>query len=442
MNNIVTAAEFATRRKQLLAKMGPHTVAIVAAAPEYIRNGDGDYPYRQDSDFYYLTGFSEPGAIAVLMTNQGEGEFILFNRPRDPAQETWHGRRAGQSGAVEKYAADKAYNISEFAEKLPELLAGNQRIAYFMGRNQEFDKQILAAVNVLHGRARFGIVAPREFINLEQWLAPMRQIKSAHEADAMRRAAQISVAAHKRAMKICRPGMYEYQLEAELLHEFCRNGARSPAYNSIVGSGENTCILHYNENNTQIKDGDMVLIDAGCEFENYASDITRSFPANGKFNPEQRAIYELVLKAQLAAIEQAKPGNTLEGLHTLCVRILTTGLVELGLLHGNVDALIEQKEYMKFYMHRTGHWLGLDTHDVGLYRVGTEWMKFKPGMAHTIEPGIYIAANTPGVDKKWWNIGVRIEDDILITENGCEVLSKDVPKSVAEIEALMQQNVQ
>lgn len=432
-------SEFARRRKQLMEKMGPRSIAVIAAAPEHYRNADADYLYRQDSDFYYLTGFKEPEAIAVFIPGRAQGEYIIFNRVRDPLQETWHGRRAGQEGAVNIYGADEAYPISEFAQKMPEFLLGCERIAYRIGRDPEFDRQLITQINTLHGKVRMGVVVPREFINLEQWLHEMRLIKSPAESAMMRKAAQISARAHQRAMQVCRPGMYEYQLQAELMHEFFNSGSLSPAYNPIVGSGENCCILHYIENNALLKDGDLVLIDAGCEFEYYSSDITRTFPVNGRFSTEQRAVYEVVLEAQLASIAQAKPGNTLDDVHQTSLHILVAGLVKLGILSGKVNELIEQKAYLPFFMHRTGHWLGLDTHDAGLYKKEGQWRKLEPGMAHTIEPGLYIAANTPGVDKKWWNIGVRIEDDVLITSTGCEVLSADAPKTVAEIESVMKQ---
>ncbi len=430
-------SEFIRRRKQLMEKMGPRSIAIIAAAPERYRNADADYAYRQDSDFYYLTGFKEPEAIAVFIPGRSQGEYILFNRVRDPLLETWNGRRAGQAGAVSQYHANEAYPIGEFAQKLPELLLGCERIAYSIGRDVEFDRQILTAINTLHGKARMGVVVPREFINLEQWVHEMRLFKSTAEAEMMRTAAQISAGAHKRAMQVCRPGMYEYQLQGELLHEFFAKGSLSPAYNPIIGAGENGCILHYMENNAVMKDGDLVLIDAGCEYEYYSSDITRTFPVNGRFTPEQRTIYEIVLEAQLASIAKAKPGNTLEGVHQTSLHILVEGLVKLGILTGKVNEIIEQKAYMPFFMHRTGHWLGLDTHDAGLYKKDGDWRKLEAGMVHTIEPGLYITANTPGVDPKWWNIGIRIEDDILITPTGCEVLSANAPKTIEEIESVM-----
>lgn len=429
--------EFAGRRQQLMRNLGLGAIAILSAAPEALRNGDAHYPYRQNSDFYYLTGFAEPEAIAVLIPGRIEGEFILFNRPRDAAQETWNGRRAGQEGACKHYGADAAYPIDEFVDRLPELLIGCHQVCYKIGTHQILDQQIVTAVNNLSQRLRAGLTAPLAFVNIEHYIHEMRLFKSTAEIGLMRKAAEISVSAHKRAMQICNPGVYEYQLEAELLHEFYRQGSRAPAYNSIVGSGENSCILHYNENNAQIKDGDLVLIDAGCEYENYASDITRTFPANGRFNSEQRAIYEIVLRAQLAAIAAVKPGVDWQLMQEICARIITEGLLEIGLLKGELEDLITQKAYLPFYMHRSGHWLGLDVHDVGNYGVNGKWRKLEPGMVFTVEPGIYIAADNPNIDKKWWNIGVRIEDDVLVTANGYEVLTDALPRTVSDIEILM-----
>ena len=335
------------------------------------------------------------------------------------------------------YGVNEAYPITEFSQKLPELLLGKEQICYCIGRNPEFNQQIISIVNQVNSKIRTGLVTPNEFINLEPWIDKLRLIKSPAEIDVMRQAASISSKAHRRAMQACKPGIYEYALEAELQYEFYKNGSRAPAYNCIVGSGENSCILHYNENNALLKEGDMVLIDAGCEYEYYASDITRTFPATGRFNPEQKSIYEVVLNAQLAGIAEAKPGSNLEKIHAACVRVLVEGLVQLNLLQGDINQLIDQKAYMHFYMHRTSHWLGLDTHDVGPYKERDTWVSLEPGMVLTIEPGLYINANLPGIDKKWWNIGVRIEDDILITNHGCEVLSADAPKTVLEIENLI-----
>jgi len=434
---IIKPQEYAERRQRLFAQVGKGNIAIIASGTELLRNGDAHFAFRQNSDFYYLTGFNEPEAIAVFIPDRVQGQYILFNRPRDPDMEIWNGKRAGQAGAVEHYGADEAYPIHEFADKLIELLAESQRVFYPVGRQTKLDEQIMNAVNILRTRGRKGYSVPVEFINIEHLIHEMRLIKSSAELDVMRKAAAISGVAHKRAMSKCKPGMYEYELEAEMQYEFYKQGSRSPAYNFIVGTGENACILHYNENNAAIKDGDMILIDAGCEFENYASDITRTFPANGRFSPEQRAIYELVLQAQLAVIASIRPGLHWNELHELAARKITEGLVQIGLLQGNVNTLIASNAYQKFYMHLTGHWLGIDVHDAGAYKQAGHWRTLQPGMVFTVEPGVYISANTPGVDKKWWNIGVRIEDDVVVTETGCEVLTASTPKTIAEIEALV-----
>jgi Xaa-Pro aminopeptidase len=431
------SSEFVSRRKKLMSLMGNNAIAIIASAPEQTRSNDTEYPYRQDSDFYYLTGFSEPEAIAVLIPGRAEGEYVLFNRTRDPAKEIWYGRRAGQEGAVARYGVNEAYPIDEFPAKLAELLLDREKICYAIGHDFELDKQITTTINTLRSGVRRGVVAPYEFVNLDQWLHEMRLLKSPAEIELLRKAGAISAQAHIRLMQICKPGMYEYELEAELLHEFFRNGSRAQAYNSIIGGGENACILHYVENDAQLKDGDVVLVDAGCEYQYYASDITRSFPVNGKFTAEQKAIYEIVLAAQQAALDHARPGNTLDGINTIVARVLTEGLVDVGILKGDVSSLVEQKAYFPFYMHRAGHWMGLDVHDMGNYRLNGEWRKLQPGMVHTVEPGIYISATIPNVDKKWHNIGIRIEDDVLITENGHENLTIAAPKKIADIEALM-----
>jgi Xaa-Pro aminopeptidase len=403
---------------------------------EVLRNGDSHFPFRQQSDFYYLTGFNEAEAIAVFIPGRAQGEYILFNRPRDPLMETWNGRRAGQIGAVAHYGADEAFPITEFAEKLPDLLTQSRRLYYPIGREAALDELIVSAVNKLRRKVRSGLAVPLEFINIEDAVSEMRLIKSPAEIAMMRTAGAISATAHIRAMKKCHPGLAEYHLQAEMQYEFNING-QVPSYNFIIGSGENACILHYQENDAILKDGDLVLIDAACEYENYAADITRTFPANGRFTAEQRAVYEVVLQAQLAVIASIRPGLRWHETHDLGVRKITEGLIQLGLLQGRVDELIATKAYNKFYMHLTGHWLGLDVHDAGAYKQEGEWRALKPGMVFTVEPGIYIAANTPGVDPKWWNIGVRIEDDIVVTENGCEVLSTGVPKTIAELEALI-----
>lgn len=434
---MIKMTEYAKRRKQLMQAIGPNSIVILASSPIAKRNSDTDYPYRQNSDFYYLTGFDEPESVAVLIPKRKKGDFILFNRVRDRDMEIWEGYRAGQEGARKKFGAKEAFPILELEKKLPELLEGCKKIHYSLGLDKKFDHLLLNAVNKIRGKIRNGIQSPIEFVDITNTIHEMRLIKSSAEISVMRKAAEISAQAHIRAMKFCKPGVNEYELEAELTHDFQRHGARFPAYTSIVGSGEHSCILHYNSNNKKIKDGEIVLIDAGCEYQNYASDITRTFPANGKFSPEQRAIYKIVLEAQKAGIATIRPGVLWPAVQTTMVKIITKGLIDLGLLKGKLKDLIEKQAYFPFYMHKSGHWLGLDVHDVGRYKIGEKWRKFEPGMVLTVEPGIYISADIKGVPKQWHNIGVRIEDDILVTKKGCEVLSKKVPKEIADIESLM-----
>ncbi|MEZ5570518.1 MAG: Xaa-Pro aminopeptidase [Halioglobus sp.] len=430
-------AEFARRRKNLMSLMAPNSIAIIPSAREQVRSRDTGYPFRQDSDFYYLSGFIEPDAVLVLLPGRGHGQFVMFCRERDPDFELWHGHRAGPEGVCEKHGADDAFPIGDIDDILPGLLEGRERVYYSMGRSTEFDRQIMGWINSIRGKVASGAVPPGEFIDLDHMLHELRLLKSAAELRLMRKAAQISAQAHRRAMQACRRGLYEYQLEAELQHEFATHGARFPAYPSIVGGGRNACVMHYIENGDKLRDGDLVLIDAGCELEYYASDVTRTFPINGKFNTEQRALYELVLQAQLAAIAQIKPGNHWNQPHDASVKVMTDGLVELGLLKGKATSLIERNAHRAFYMHRVGHWLGLDVHDVGDYRVGNEWRMLEPGMVMTVEPGLYISADNTKVASKWRGIGIRIEDDVIVTEGGCEVISSGAPKSVEEIEALM-----
>jgi len=434
----ITKKEFSRRRTQLMAQMDENSIAIVPAAPERQRNRDVEYPYRQDSDFLYLSGFEEPNAVLVLIPGREHGEFLLFCQERDPEMELWNGYRAGPDGACKTFGADDAFPIGDIDDILPGLLEGRERVYYAMGKDPEFDRQVMEWVNIIRSKVRTGAHPPGEFLDLDHLLHDLRLFKSAAEIRVMKEAAEISARAHCRAMRLCEPGVTEYQLEAEFLHEFMRSGSRSPAYSSIVGSGRNACILHYTENNATLKDGDLVLIDAGCELDYYAADITRTFPANGEFTAPQKAIYNLVLKAQLAAIEATQVGNHWNQPHDVTVRVITEGLVELGLLEGEVDELIKSEAYKAFYMHRAGHWLGMDVHDVGDYKVGGEWRVLEPGMVLTVEPGIYIAHDNKQVAKKWRGIGVRIEDDVVVTKDGPQVLSADVPKTVAEIEALMQ----
>ncbi len=437
MKSLLPRKEFFARRTRLMQMMEPNSIAIIPAAHEIIRNNDTHFPFRQDSDFYYLTGFNEPDAVAVLIPGRAHGAFVLFCRDRDPERELWDGYRAGPEGACADYGADDAFPMDDLDEILPGLLEGRERVYYAMGRDGEFDRHVMEWVNAIRGKVRSGAIPPGEFLDLNHFLHELRLFKSASEMQLMKQAADISAKAHRRAMAMCKPGMMEYQLEAELLHVFAKNGARSPAYSSIVGGGDNGCILHYVENRDMLCDGDLVLIDAGCELDHYASDITRTFPVNGKFSREQKALYELVLQAQLAAIEVIKPGNHWNEPHDATVKVITEGLVKLGLLKGKVSTLIKNAAYRDFYMHRAGHWLGMDVHDVGDYKCGGEWRVFEPGMVLTVEPGIYVSPHNKKVDKKWRGIGIRIEDDVIVTKNGCEILTAKAPKTVAEVEEWM-----
>jgi Xaa-Pro aminopeptidase len=436
----MNARDFARRRKQLMRQMGDGGIAILPAAPERQRNRDVDHPYRQHSDFLYLTGFPEPEAVAVLVPGRPQGEFLLFCRERDPEMETWHGRRAGLEGACERHGADDAFPIGDLDDILPGLLENTERVYASMGGDPAFDRRLLDWINLVRDKSRAGITAPVEIVDLDHLLHEMRLIKSPAEIRLMRKAAAISSAAHIRAMRACRPGLNELDLEAELQHAFATGGARHAAYPSIVGSGANACILHYTENRSRLRKGDLVLIDAGAEVEGYAADITRTFPVGPRYNRAQRAIYELVLEAQQAAIDMVRPGNHWNDPHDAAVEVLATGLVALGLLKGRPRQVIAKGGYRRFYMHRTGHWLGLDVHDVGDYKVGGEWRVLEPGMTLTIEPGLYLPAGEKGVGPRWADIGVRIEDDVLVTAGGHEVLTAAAPKSVADVEALRSSN--
>ncbi len=433
---VIKAPEFKSRRDQLLKKLDSNSIAIIPAAPEYLRNGDTDYRYRQNSDFYYLTGFPEPEAVAVFAPGRKEGEFILFNRERDPAIEIWVGKRAGQDGACQEYGADQAFSIHTIDQKLLEILSNYQTIYYPFGRDAAFDQRMMGWVKHLRARVRAGVATPTTLNDLAKITSEMRLLKSAAEIEVMRKAANISAAAHRRVMATVKPGLWEYEVEATLLYEFTRQGCHSVAYNTIVGAGANACVLHYIDNNTQIKDGDLILVDAGGEYDYYAADITRCFPANGRFTAAQRAVYEVVLVAQLAVLQAIKPGIPWNQLQPIAIRKITEGLVELGILKGRVDDLIESRAYFPFYMHNFGHWLGMDVHDVGEYKVGVEWRTLQPGMVFTVEPGIYIQPQK-NVAEKWWNIGVRIEDDVVVTAMGCEILTKDAPKKIDEIETVI-----
>ena len=431
-------SEFARRRARLIEQMAPESIAVVPSAPERTRNRDVLYPFRQDSDFFYLTGFAEPDAVLVLIPGREHGQSILFCRERNPAKELWDGFLAGPEGAIESFGLDDAFPIADIDEILPGMIEGKSRVYYSMGLDAQFDQRLMEWINVIRSKVRSGAHPPGEFIALEHFLHDMRLVKSAGEIKLMEKAGEISAEAHCRAMRRCRPGVTEYQLEAELVHCFMENGARSPAYPSIVGGGANGCVLHYIENSAPLKAGDLVLIDAGCEYESYAADITRTFPVNGRFTEAQRALYQVVLDAQLAAIEAVKPGNHWNHPHEAALQVLVAGLVELGLIHGEtVDEAIERESYKRFFMHRTGHWLGMDVHDVGDYKVGGAWRVLEPGMVMTVEPGLYVAPDNMDVDEQWRGIGIRIEDDVVVTRDGARILTDGVPKTISEIEALM-----
>lgn len=429
--------EFARRRRAIMDEMGEGSIAILPAAPVRMRNRDVEYPYRQDSDFFYVTGFEEPEAVAVLVPKRKRGEFILFCRERDPEMELWNGVRSGLEGACVDYGADDAFPIGDVDDILPGLLENQSRVYYAMGYYSDFDQRMIGWVNRVRTRSKAGVSSPAEFVALDNVLHEMRLFKSKAEVRAMTRAMEISSDAHVRAMSICRPGMTEYEIEAELNYQFLRAGSRRPAYPSIVAGGANACVLHYIENRDTLRDGDLLLIDAGAEYDYYASDITRTFPVNGKFSKAQRAIYDIVLEAQEAAIEQVLPGNHWNSPHEAAVEVLTGGLVALGLIKGRATNIIKKGRYRKFYVHRTGHWLGMDVHDVGDYKIGDEWRVLEPGMVMTVEPGLYVNAGDKQVARKWWNIGVRIEDDVLVTRKGNKVLTSAVPKAVDDVEAIV-----
>ena len=433
--------EMKLRRKELMAQLEPNSIALLTAAPPRMSNNDAEYLYRQNSDFYYLTGFTETDALLALIPGRKQGEVVLFCQEKDKAKELWTGILLGPDAACERLGIDDAFPIGDIDDILPGLIEGRERVYYSMGKDDQFDNRVMEWVKVIRNKAKLGAHPPGEFLVLDHLLHELRLFKSAGEIKLMQQAARISAEGHKRAMAHCRPGIREYELEAELLYAFTRAGSRAPAYSSIVAAGDNACILHYNDNDAEVKEGDLVLIDAGCEFGYYASDITRTFPATGIFSPEQKAIYELVLKAQTAAIEAVAPGVPWDEPHNISVKIITQGLVKLGLLKGRPSQLIKSEAYKKFYMHRVGHWIGMDVHDVGDYKIDDDWRLLEPGMVTTIEPGIYISPDNRKVPKKWRGIGVRIEDDVLVTKKGRKVLSVGTPKTVQEIESFMAKSI-
>ena len=435
----LTQADFQERRDILAGEMGLRSIAIIATSPVALRNRDADYKYRADSSFFYLTGFAEPEAVAVIETFDTEEEgytYSLFCRERDREMEIWNGYRAGVDGAVDDYEADEAYAIDLLDEEILTKLQNKDKLFYRIGHNAEFDARVAKWIATASGESRRGTSAPAQIMQLDRIVDEMRLHKDENEIELMQLASDISAEAHTLAMQKVRPGMMEYALEAELNYVFGKNGC-VPSYNSIVGGGENACILHYVENDKELKDGDLVLIDAACEYQFYASDITRTFPVNGKFSPEQKALYNVVLDAQIAAINAVQIGNSYKEPHNVAVRILVQGLLDLGIMQGDLEEIIQTESFRQFYMHGTGHWLGMDVHDVGTYKANGEWRAYEESMVVTVEPGLYIAPDDETVDVKWRGIGIRIEDDVVATKNGPLVLTAKVVKTVEDIEALM-----
>ncbi|GKX60994.1 Xaa-Pro aminopeptidase [Leminorella grimontii] len=433
----ISLPEFQRRREKLLAKMAAGSAAIVFAAPERTRSADTEYPFRQDSDFWYLTGFNEPEAALVLIkSDESHSHSVLFNRVRDLTAEVWFGRRLGQEAALDKLGVNRALPWDDMPQQLHLLLNGLDVVYHAQGLYDFADRAVFSALEKLRKGARQNLKAPATVTDWRPWLHEMRLFKSQEEIAVMRKAGEITAKAHTRAMERCRPGMYEYHLEAEIHHEFTRHGARYPAYNTIVGSGENACILHYTENESLLNEGDLVLIDAGCEYQGYAGDITRTFPVSGKFTPAQRTIYDIVLASQYKALSLLTAGNSIRQANEEVIRVMLTGLVEAGVLTGDVEQLIVDKAHQRFYMHGLSHWLGLDVHDVGDYGTSNRGRLLEPGMVLTVEPGLYIAPDAD-VPVEFRGIGVRIEDNVLITEQGSEILTSGVVKEPDDIEALM-----
>jgi Xaa-Pro aminopeptidase len=434
---MISKAEYAARRKDLMSMMGDNSIAVIASASEKVRSKDTLYPYKQSTNLSYLCGFAEPSAVMVLIPKRVQGEFLLFCRDKNPLRETWDGHRMGPLAAKNTLGVQDAFPIDDIEDILPGLLEDKSRVYYSAGKDKAFDSRLMHWVDEVRNNRSVEGHSTCEFVDLDHLLGELRLIKSAAEIKLMRKAADISAKAHCRAMKHCKVGQKEYQLQAEIEHEFMMSGATGPAYTSIIGSGSNACVLHYIENTATLKSGDLVLIDAGCEYQNYAADITRTFPVNGKYSSAQAAIYDIVLAAQNAAIKTVAPGVAFDQANKAAIEVITRGLVDLGILSGDVESLIADGAYRDFYMHSVSHWLGMDVHDVGDYKVDNHWRVYEPGMLLTIEPGIYISEKNTSVDKKWRGIGVRIEDDILVTKKGYEILTEGVPKQREQIEKLM-----
>lgn len=433
---MIKQREYARRRRQLMRMAGEDSIILLQAAPARIRNNDAHYPYRQDSDFLYLTGFSEHDALLVMVTGEEDDRCILFCRERDETREMWDGRMAGLEGAVHDYGMDEAYDISEVGKRLREMLQDRERIFYDLGRDPLFDQRLIGWLNEFRGAARKTFHAPEEIHALDHMLHDMRVYKSREELSVMRRSAKVAIEAHEIAMRTCAPGMSEADIHAGLIHTFIRHHCE-PSYVPIVAGGANACVLHYIENNDELHDGDLLLIDAGAELDGYASDITRTFPVNGRFSGEQRALYDVVLEAQQAAFERVRAGNQWQDVHDVAVRIATQGMIDLGILEGDLDGQIEQKGFKQFYVHNTGHWLGLDVHDVGEYTIDGHSRELEPGMVLTVEPGIYIPPAAEGIDERWQGIGIRIEDNVAVTRDEPRVLSEGLVRAADDIEALM-----
>jgi len=430
-------AAFHNRRQRVLAHMreAGGGVAIIPTAREYPRNRDSHFPFRADSYFYYLSAFTEPESVLVLIAGDADRS-ILFCREKDMDREIWDGFRWGPAMAADHFGFDEAHPISEFDRRITDLLGDQPAVFFSMGQDTDWDHRVISALGRVREQARAGITAPASITDIHGLLDDMRLIKDSHEIATMRRAADISTGAHRRAMRAAAPGRHEYEVEAELLHAFRHAGSQAPAYSSIVASGPNACVLHYVSNDRQMQDGDLLLIDAGCELDGYASDITRTFPVNGRFTGPQRDVYSLVLAAQQAAVDATRPGVEWNAPHDAAVAVLAQGMIDLGLLEGTLDGVLESGDYRRFYMHRTGHWLGMDVHDAGDYKRGGDWRPLEAGMMLTVEPGCYIRPDD-SVPAHFWHIGVRIEDDALLTDTGCELITADAPKAIDDIEALM-----